>query len=264
MTTGLVPSINNVNGGDSSPQFIELDPKKQRWTRLRKNLGVAAKLLSNSGPRQPWMLTLTYADAHGWKPDHIRDALRLFRAWCTRSGFRCRYIWVMETKARKSGEQVGIVAPHYHLVVWLPHGVQPPYFDARGWWPHGLTNQVKAVAAVRYVMKYASKFDNDGELPHGARIYGIGGLSMSDAAIRRWINWPSYVQGNASVSCRWTRRTGGGFANRDTGEVLLSEWGLSSRNKQSTRLMRLRSHPRVIESPVGPFSWVKAWHNASF
>lgn len=254
---GLVPSINNVNGGVSSlrsvPQVLEIDALQARCTRLRKNLGVSAKLLSNAGPRQPWMVTLTYADALGWKPEQVRDCLRLLRAWCHRRGFKLRYLWVMETKARKSGDQVGVIAPHYHLVVWLPHGEDCPAFDSMGWWSHGLTNKVKAVAAVRYVMKYASKFDNEGAFPKGARCYGIGGLSESDARIRRWLSWPSFVQARAGVTCSARRAVGGGWVIGSDGEWFPSEWGLSYRSAKGPVCVRLHDHGRPIET-TGPFS----------
>ena len=258
---GLVPSINNGEHAPVPPfggaDVVEIDKVQSRCTRLRKNLGVAAKLLSNAGSRQPWMLTLTYADATAWRPDHVKTALMHLRKWAGRRGFPLRYLWVMETKARKSGDQIGTVAPHYHVVVWLPHGVECPALDSFGWWLHGMTNTVKAVAPVRYVMKYTSKFEDGDSFPKGARVYGIGGLSSPDRCIRRWVNWPSHVQGNGSVNCPWRRNVGGGWVNRDTGEFLPSEWGIVSINRKSARLVRLRTVPRFIDSPSGPYSFLK-------
>lgn len=266
MHAGLVPSINNVNASgrsSSKGEFLEVDAVKARCTRLRKNLGVSAKLLSNSGTRQPWMVTLTYADALGWKPDHIRDCLRLMRQWAHRNGFKLRYLWVMETKARKTGEQAGTVAPHYHLVIWLPHRVDCPYFDARGWWPHGLTNAVKAVAAVRYVMKYASKFDNEGAFPKGARCYGIGGLSDADARVRRWLSWPAFVQARSGVNDSARRATGGGWIVGSAGEWFPSEWGLVYRTSTGPLCVRLHDHGRPVEA-CGPWSNLESRHSAGY
>lgn len=253
---GLVPSINNSEGGAFLPsEFVEVDRVQSRCTRLRKNLGVSAKLLSNMGPRQPWMVTLTYARVEDWRPAHVAKLLDHVRKWANRRGFKLRYLWVMETAIRKSGDQVGESAPHYHLVVWVPHGVDLPHFDVMGWWPHGLTNNVKAKAPVRYVMKYASKFDSAGAFPKGARIYGIGGLDRDGVLCRRWVNWPAFVQGNASYTCPWRRAVGGGWLDESTGELWASEWGLVSLGRKSTRLVRLRTHPRAIEA-LGPFSWL--------
>lgn len=185
---------------------------------------------------------------------HCTDHLR---KWANRRGFKLRYLWVMETQTRKSGDQIGQSAPHYHLVVWLPFGEELPHLDSQGWWPHGLTNAVKAVAPVRYVMKYASKFDSTGSFPKGARIYGIGGLTPDQRHMRRWVNWPAFVQANASYKCRWTRSAGGGWLDHSTGEIWASEWGLVSINRTHTRLMRLRTHPRPHQ-PSGPYSWLQS------
>lgn len=255
---GLVPSINNAETRDLDPSSILVEKVQARCTRLRKNLGVAAKWLS-TGTGQSWMLTFTYARVDDWRPSHMREAITNLRKWLQRQfKWRLRYLWVMETQTRKSGDQVGQSAPHYHLVVWVPVQVtrEQLSFDALGWWPHGLTNAVKAKAPVRYVMKYASKFDNGGQFPKGARIYGIGGLSADGIACRRWINYPSFVQGNTSVHERSTRAKGGGWIIGRTGEWLPSEWGVSYRNRQCTRLVRLHRHPREIEDPRGPFSWL--------
>lgn len=257
---GLVPSFNNAyrfREADGDAKTHTIDNLKMRCSRLRKNLGVSAKLLSQSSYRC-WMLTLTYADAEGWKPSHIRDCLTRLRNWLKRQ-YRVglRYLWVMETQARKSGAQIGKVAPHYHLVVWLPHQVDRDdlKLDDRGYWPHGLTNAVQARAPVRYVMKYASKFDNAGAFPKGARCYGVGGLDSDARRCRWWINLPSFVQGRASIHCRWTRAVGGGWTAPD-GQRWPSEWALLDRTRASAELLRVFEHPRIVEAS-GPFSWIR-------
>lgn len=260
LPTGLVPSFNNVKTcfrvDDSDvPRTHDIDNLKMRCSRLRKNLGVSAKLLSESKGRC-WMLTLTYADANGWKPTHIRDCLRHLRQWLWRSfKWRLRYLWVMETQDRKSGPQKGQFAPHYHPVIWVPHQVSQfdLRMDERGWWPHGLTNAVKAIAPVRYVMKYASKFDSVGSFPKGARCYGIGGLDQVGRSIRSWLNLPSFVQGRASIACNWRRSKGGGWQS-PSGQWWPSEWALLERGKHSAQLLRVFNHPRIVDA-CGPFSW---------
>lgn len=254
---GLVPSINNA---ETQGDWISVEKLQARCTRLRKNLGIAAKWLSQGGG-QCYMLTFTYKRVEDWKPAQVRDCLTLLRKWLLRAyKWRLRYLWVMETQRRKSGDQIGQSAPHYHCVVWVPVQVQKDdlKFDERGWWPHGLTNAVKAVAPVRYVMKYASKFDNAGAFPKGARIYGVGGMDVPGAQCRRWVNWPSFVQGIASASCSFARATGGGWVNRRTGEWWPSEWGLSFRDSARAVLVRLHTHTRVIQA-CGPFNWLPAF-----
>lgn len=198
------------------------------------------------------MLTLTYADVHGWKADHIKTAITHVRKWLDREyGWRLRYLWVMELQKRG--------APHYHLVVWVPHGIEARelHMDARGWWPHGFSNAVRAVAPVRYVMKYVSKFDSAESFPKGARCYGVGGLDDVGVRCRRWINWPSFVQARAAVSDAWRRARGGGWIAGSSGEWWPSEWGVSAIGRGYTRIVRVCTHPEVGVKPVGPFSWLR-------
>lgn len=255
MSAGLVPSINKSET-TSGAEPICIDRVQSRCTRLRKNLGVAAKWLSQSG-FTPWMLTFTYRDGVEWEPKHVSEALAHLRKWLKRAhGCSLRYVWVMETKARKSGAEVGRIKPHYHVVVWVPAQVTEfdLHMDERGYWPHGLTNAVRAKAAVRYVMKYASKFDNEGAFPRGARCYGVGGLGDVGGRVRRWINWPAFVQARASINCDFRRRVGGGWINRDTGELWPSEWGLAFRTASHTVCRRIHDHGRPIDA-WGPFSF---------
>jgi len=259
--SGLVPSINNVKTVLQlvADQCLTVDHVVARCTRLRKNLGVAAKQLSK-GAGQAFMLTFTYRDDVEWKPDHVRDALRHLRQWAKREhGWQLRYIWVMETQDRKSGERVGEYRPHYHCIVWVPREVVASdlFLDARGWWPHGFTNAVLAVAPVRYVMKYASKFENGSHFPKGARVYGVGGLDAVGRKCRRWINWPRFVQARASVDCSWRRAAGGGWTDGD-GVIWASEWGVAAIGKGYTRVVRVRSYPAPLTPPDGPFSWLGA------
>lgn len=256
---GLVPSINNVNTLQDPAEGFVIDKLAARCTRLRKNLGIAAKALSQEG-YQAWMLTFTYRDGIEWEPSHVRDALQRLRVWLKRAHkTRLRYVWVMETKERKSGSQVGEVKPHFHVVVWMPQQVTQDdlKLDERGYWVHGMTNAVKAVAAVRYVMKYASKFDNEGSFPKGARCYGIGGLDDVGRSVRRWINWPAFVQARAAISDSYGPAPGGGWVNRATGEWWPSEFGLVYTTPQCTAVVRLHDHGRPVENVVGPYNWLR-------
>ena len=108
---------------------IEIDKQQARVTRLRKSLGVAAKQLHNLGSmrQKVWMLTLTYAgDNRDWKPHHISRYLDDLRKWhyAATGSKKCRYAWVAELQQR------GVI--HYHVIVWLEHGLTPPKGD-RPW-----------------------------------------------------------------------------------------------------------------------------------
>ncbi|MGJ7530413.1 rolling circle replication-associated protein [Variovorax sp. GB1P17] len=253
-------------------QCITIDRAQARVTRLRKGVGVGSKCLLNLGEGRAdnnVMVTLTYdlrklenklADlgpvhparvaTHAyWQPRHVSDYIRAVRKWFAKRcpGERLRYVWVGEMQKR------GVL--HYHAVFFLPAGVSMPPADKRGWWPHGMTNTLKATAPVAYLMKYASKPDSKsiGGFPHGARIYGIGGLDAPGAAFKRWVLWPAYVQGNASVSDRFRPAEGGGYLNAETGQLLESEFAPTGGGFQS--FIRVRTTPRQIEA-AGPFSWV--------
>lgn len=236
-----------------SEQCITVDRAQARVTRLRKAVGVGSKChlnLSEGAGQNNVMVTLTYRGTNeDWAPRHVSDYLRKVRAWfrdrCP--GERLRYVWVAELQER------GVI--HYHVVFFLPAGVRMPQADRKGWWPHGFTNTLRATAPVAYLMKYASKVEskNVGGFPHGARIHGCGGLDAVGAAVRRWVLWPAYVQGNASINDRFRPALGGGFVNAQTGESLRSEWAPTGGGFRS--FVRVRTTPRRIDA-AGPFSWL--------
>lgn len=245
---------------------ITIDPKQARVTRLRKGLGIAAKQLHNLGSRKQriWMQTLTYAGTNkDWRPEHISRYLDGLRKWhyAVTGSKAVRYAWVAELQQR------GVI--HYHVIVWLENGLTPPKGDM-AWkrrdkaglvhweppmWPHGMSNRKKATAPVAYLMKYASKVEskNVGGFPHGARIHGAGGMDASGRAIRRWVLWPAYVQGNASVNDRFRPAPGGGYCDDATGVFLASEFAPTGGGFSS--FIRVRTTPREVDAS-GPFSWV--------
>lgn len=273
---GLV-SVSTTCKGLSVPVFcaencIQIDRHQARVTRLRKGLGIAAKQLHNQGPQgqQIWMQTLTYkGDNRNWRPEHISRFLDALRKWhYSRTGHKTtRYAWVAELQER------GVI--HYHVIVWLASGLTPPKPDT-AWrrrdkqgnsyveppmWPHGMSNRLRSTAPVAYLMKYASKIEskNIGRFPHGARIHGAGGLDPSGRSIRRWVLWPAYVQGNASVTDTYRPAPGGGYVNAETGELLLSEFAPTGGG--FSRFIRVRNTPRRID-PSGPFSWLPTQSNS--
>lgn len=269
-SAGLVSDSTTCTSGCSSIDWaanvVTIDPKQARVTRLRKGLGIAAKQLHNLGPlnQQIWMQTLTYAGDNGaWRPEHISRYLDAMRRWhYARTGTRTlRYAWVAELQQR------GVI--HYHVICWLAAGLTPPKGDmpwssidrkgVKQWhgpmWPHGMTRRDKSTAPVAYLMKYASKVDskNVGSYPHGARIHGAGGMDATGRAIRRWVLWPAYVQGNAAITDPFRPAPGGGYLNHATGELLQSEYAPTGGGFCS--FIRVRITPRRID-PSGPFSWL--------
>lgn len=230
---------------------IEIDPAKARVTRLRKGLGVGAKRLHNMyrGKQNHCLVTLTYrGDNRDWRPEHISTYIKCVKRWFKRrtAGNGLRYAWVAELQQR------GVI--HYHIVFWLPKGLTMPKADKQGWWMHGMTNTKRATAPVAYLMKYVSKVDskNVGSFPHGARIFGLGGLDKTGRDCKRWVLWPAYLQGNAAAGDPFKPAKGGGFTNSETGEHFCAEFAPTGGGFK--HFVRIHTHPRAIEAQ-GPFSW---------
>lgn len=252
---GLV-SVSTTGTPRGEPLLLDRD--QLRFGRLRKNVGVAAKLHQmHAAPRSNVvMTTLTYADADAWRPDHVKEYLRHVRQWFKRlTGRRLAYVWVAEVQTGRLAKY-GEAAMHYHVIFWLPKGVTLPKADKRGWWRHGMTNNLRARKPVAYVMKYASKFESKEGIRHGARIYGVGGLDAADRGVRRWVNWPAFVQARAAVTDSYAPQVGGGWINRETGEWFGAEWGLVLTTKKHTAIVRIRDHGRPVADVAGPYSWL--------
>lgn len=244
---GLVPSKTTV------PTVVIQNSVESRTARrvaaLRKALwgaahGMALQFRSGVKPNV-WMVTLTYAPGVDWKPEHISNALRRLRKQMGAEHARPRYAWVAEMQGRG--------AVHYHVVLWLPHGRHCEKWDEAGWWPHGMSNRVKAIAPVAYLMKYASKGDNHGvQFPKGIRIYGVGGLSDDGRNIQRWLQlpeWAKRLHGVGDVVRRAGRRV-----VLATGQVLESPWAVRLL-PQGLELRQLR--PVAERFHDGPYSTLK-------
>lgn len=189
---GLVYSVTKGTSNQSSLKTYLLNPQEIRLRRLRRSVVTSARLHQQYLQTQKTrfkvaMLTLTYADVNGWKPQHIKELLRHIRQYLARRGHQFLYCWVAELQQRG--------AVHYHVVIWLPKGVTIPKPDKRGWWPHGSTQIIWARKPVSYIAKYASKTNSKtGNLPRGIRLYGVGGLQRPDRYERAWWMLPEYIR----------------------------------------------------------------------
>lgn len=248
---GLVSLPTTRKVGVSVGEPLLICKEEGRFTRLQKNVGIAAKLHMHEleGDRvQHVMVTLTYRDGDDWRPTHLTKYMDTVRNWYrAKTGKLLRYVWVAETQERG--------AIHYHAIFWLGLGVTMPKADKAGWWPHGFSNTLKATKPVGYLMSYAKKLASKKGIPHGARIYGVGGLRGPSRCIRRWINWPSFVQARAAVTDSYGPQVGGGWVNRVTGQWWPSEYGLAFTTPRHSCVIRLHDHGRPVENVCGPFSW---------
>lgn len=241
-----------VDTGFGDRSCLVPDVHKQRVSKLRQAVGFSARAhgVSQHGHRSDdcLMITLTYRDGADWQGDHVMRMLDSLRKWCARHGIACRYTWVAELQKRG--------AIHYHIAVFVPHGVRLPMPDKQGWWKHGSTNIEVARNAVPYLMKYLSKGMGPEDLafPKHARVYGVGGLEHSLRRARRWLSLPAFVKARSSIADDWKRADGGGWTDPH-GKHWPSEYeGCIVGGVRG--VVRVRDHGRPFEAS-GPFSWCR-------
>lgn len=151
-------------------------------------------------PQSPYrcaMITLTYRHDGMWDAKQIATLVMHYRKWFERNGQgeSFHYVWVMELT------EIG--RPHYHLIAWFPKGIKPPMPDKQGWWPHGMTQAKYAVSPVGYIAKYASKSEtkSGSHLPHRARLWGYGGLKMTERPPVAFALAPRWLKGLIHHEC---------------------------------------------------------------
>lgn len=221
-----------ARGGSAAPGLVPtktsvtLVRQEARLKRMKRSVLTSARLMQEEATDHGWrfrvaMLTLTYRPEAQWSARHITGLVKALRAYLDRRKVRARYVWVLElTQAGK---------PHYHLLIWLPRGMSLPKPDKRGWWPHGLTRIEWARSAVGYLAKYASKGTDGYAFPKGARLCGVGGLSLRSRLEKAWWLAPSWVREAFSIEERPVRAPGGGWVSRISGDWLPSPWRLVDR-----------------------------------
>lgn len=250
---GLV-SVSTTHTG--CPETLQVDRDESRFVRLQKGVGIAAKLQQQETEGKGYQvlfITLTYRRGEDWRGDHVGRYLTAVRNdYRRKTGDGLRYVWVGETQERG--------AIHYHVIFWVLKRYWMPKADRRGWWPHGMTKTEKARlsgGSVVYLMGYIKKQKSKEGLPHGARIFGVGGLSAAARSVRRWVHLPAFLQARHDCRARVMRRDGGGWVDGD-GCAWAPEWGVSAFGRGYTRLVRLRKYPPTGIEPVGPFTFLGA------
>jgi hypothetical protein len=133
----------------------------------------------------PVFCTLTYPDIFPDDPGLWKKHLDNFFKRLLRKYPSAVIVWRMEAKARKSGENTGMIAPHFHL---LAYNVE--YFSLLTWLPRAWFEVVKSgdprhynagtrverVRSVNGVLYYTSKYICKAEnldLPGWGRYWGI-------------------------------------------------------------------------------------------
>lgn len=212
--------------GSENPAGITVYRHDARLKRMQRSVRTAAELHRDEiqdGGFRGWvaMVTLTYAPEIAWEPRHVSAFVKAVRQYLARRGHACRFVWVLELTKRGR--------PHYHALFWLPYGLTLPKPDRRGWWPHGSTRIELARSPVGYLCKYASKGCAEGDLPKGARLCGLGGLSVAGRRLRSWRLCPAWVREVFAVEDRPIRAPGGGWLSRLSGAFEPARWRLVER-----------------------------------
>lgn len=131
-------------------------------TRLMRTLNTV------DGDCLPVFVTLTYPDSysHALEPAQWKQDLRVFELRLRRAFPGGCYVWRMETVDRKSGEHIGEIYPHFHLLVYGVSRENLRKWVPTAWYETVGTNdvkhlhagtQVKCITSRRGVMRYASK-----------------------------------------------------------------------------------------------------------
>lgn len=197
---------------------------EKRISRLRKALPIAAQQIAGQAHTDGFrtsvlMLCLTYREDAVWEPGQIRDFQSSVAKWLERRQIPYRAVWVIELTLRGR--------PHYHVLLWLPRakldGRTLPKPDVQGWWSHGLTRREWAKNPIGYLVKYSSKCEHHHKFPHGARLFGVRGLTGGWRRGYRLQMLPYWLKDIVGHHCLCRRLSGGWWATED-GELLQSPW----------------------------------------
>jgi hypothetical protein len=134
---------------------------------------------------RPTFATLTYpdlfdTDPRRWKRDLEALFKRILHRWPA-----AVIIWKMEPKERKTGQNKGNIAPHFHLLIYNVPWTYLVHWMGRAWWevvgsgnPDHLAagTRVEAVRSVRGVLNYTAKYickSESANLPGWGRYWGV-------------------------------------------------------------------------------------------
>ena len=261
LETSATQGVKNVNFHSREDAVeVVLCSSEKRARSLRASVITGARLMSEQmeGKKSRYQgvfVTLTYRPDVDWSARHVTDFLKPARQWASRKGLSLPYVWVAEL--HKSGRV------HFHVLLFLPVGINLPKPDKRGWWPHGMTKTERARNAVGYMAKYVSKGSYDHPFPPGLRSYCVGGLEESRRRELRWWKAPGYARHYIPMGAD-IRRAPGGWVDRDTGLLLRSPFEFV---RSAHGYTYLRFHPGIDPlsssgsvSPAEPFNRGFATH----
>lgn len=202
-----------------STKQVLRDLNRQRRVRRMRRVVIGAAdatrdLAEKGGFRMHAVLvTLTYAAIDQWASNDVSRYIKRVSDWLKYRNVRVLYQWVLELQQRG--------APHYHIIFWLPHGMKLPKPDASGQWTHGSSNIKRATRPVGYLVKYATKGGiEEGELPKGARLFGVGtGGEASVAHARHRFGLPTWLHDSSEAWQTFKRVAPLGWVCKQCGEI---------------------------------------------
>lgn len=158
-------------------------------------------------------VTLTYRSSEDYCAKHLSRFLSCLRVKLKRRGHKLLYVWVMERAS----------ALHYHLTLWLPHGLHLAHADLLRWWQWGST-WMAACRNVSHWTRYIAKSEGKALLPPQARLFGCGGLDEvgQETVARSMV--PKWLAVLLPLDAQPRRRIGGGWVDMKTGEAYASPW----------------------------------------
>jgi hypothetical protein len=122
------------------------------------------------------MITLTYAELHGWRAGDMRKFMISFRKALGPN--LIAYAWVAELQRRG--------AVHYHLIMLVKRGADIPMPDSSGLWMHG-SSRIETAKTPYYIVKYTGKsYQKLGSYPKGLRAFAVW---ISDSVISKVQMW---------------------------------------------------------------------------
>ena len=198
-------------GNCTSPSPVFSRSSRRRFMRQLASVQVDAS---------PVFATLTYPDHFPDDPKVWHRHLDTFAKRFLRK-FGAGFAWKLEPKRRKSGENEGKIAPHYHLLIW---GCS--FVELRNWIPQNwyevvgsgdekhlrAGTRVERVRSVRGVMWYASKYmakvekEDLGDLPNIGRLWGFKNRKLIPWADELEI---ALTERSAIKLMRWMRKSAG-------------------------------------------------------
>lgn len=122
------------------------------------------------------MVRLSYAPEFTWKPNDIRDFMKLVKRKLGSSLIAAAFVGELQRR----GEV------HYHVLLLVRQGTEIPKPDEAGWWKWGST-RIETARSVYYICSYVSKeYQKMGIFPKGLRMFSVWINKEYLSDIERW------------------------------------------------------------------------------